>query len=76
MNSRYKLKNPSSKIRLGLVFLILFNLSNYFLTSRQLLSGGVRDGFTGILFGVSAGCLLLGLRLKSRGPGPDGGRCA
>jgi hypothetical protein len=76
MMTRYPLKDPNAMIRLGLVILILFNLCNYVFTSRQIFSEGVRDGFTGLLFGLAAGFLLLGLKVQSRGQGSDDGRCA
>ena len=75
MNSPYRLRNPSTMIRAGLVFLILFNLSSYFLGSRAVVSEGLADGMTGLLFGISAGLLLLGIKVKrDSGPGPANGQ--
>jgi hypothetical protein len=65
MNTRYRLKNPNTMIHVGLVFLILANLWKYVVTSRALLSERLTDGTTGLLFGVSIGCLLLGIWLKN-----------
>ena len=69
--------NPFSVTRIGLVFLILANVSRYFLKRSGSVSESVADGATGFLFGVAIATLLLGVWLKSRrGAPPNGRRCA
>jgi hypothetical protein len=53
-------------IRIGAACLLLANLSHWFLHPATNFWREMVDGITGVLFGVSFGCLLLGARLKSR----------
>lgn len=63
---RKRLKDATLLIRIGAACLLLANLSHWFLHPTADFWRGVVDGMTGVLFGVSFGCLLLGARLKSR----------
>jgi hypothetical protein len=62
----------NATIRTGLVFLILANLAKWFLHPSAGLSERFVDGALGLLFGISIGCLLLGLRRSSCGRLHDG----
>ena len=59
-------KDPDTVIRIGLVFLILASLAHWFLRPGANLSEDFTDGATGFLYGVSIGCVLLGLELNRR----------
>jgi hypothetical protein len=63
---RKRLKDANFMIRVGAAFLLLANLSHWFLHPTADFWRGMVDGMTGVFFGVSFGCLLLGARLKSR----------
>lgn len=66
MNLRNRLKNPGTMMRIGLVCLILAGLSRWFLHPTPVLGQGFLDGTTGLLYGLSIGCLLLSLRRTHR----------
>ena len=53
-------------IRVGLLFLILASAWKYFLHPNSTFSGEFIDGATGLLFGISIGCILLGLMRNGR----------
>jgi uncharacterized membrane protein len=77
MTLRNRLQDHNVLIRIGLVFLILASLWKWFLHPGAHFSAGFIDGATGLLYGVSIGCMLLGLRLKSRRRSPaEGMPCA
>lgn len=77
MYFRERLENPCALIRIGLVFMVLANLSTRFLIPAGDLGQGLADGVMGALFGISFGCLLLGMRLSCRKRrGDRGGPCA
>jgi len=61
MNVLIGLRDPRILIRTGLVFLILASLSRWLLHPNARFSGGLVDMLTGLLYGVSIGCLLLGI---------------
>jgi uncharacterized membrane protein len=63
---RTRLKEPFVLIRIGLVFLILASLSRWFVHPGINISERVTDGVTGLLYGVSIGCMLLGLLWHAR----------
>ena len=78
MYFRDRLKNPCTLIRIGLVLMVLANLSTRFLHPTSDFGQGFADGVMGILFGISFGCLLLGMRLacRQRRGGGGGMPCA
>jgi hypothetical protein len=64
----------NGRIRLGLVFLALASLWRWLVHPGPRLSSGVVDAAAGILYGISIGCMLTGLRLnaiRGVGRGPD-----
>ncbi len=65
--------NTNVLIRIGLVFLILASLWKLFLHPSGNLSADLIDRGTGLLYGVSFGCLLLGLKRNGRGRSTTGG---
>ena len=75
---RKRLKDPNALIRIGMLFLLLASLWRWFLHPTAHFSAGIIDGATGLLYGVSIGCLLLGLKRNGRrrsttDAGPDSG---
>lgn len=66
MTLRTRLKEPCVLIRIGMVFLIYASLSRWFFHPSINFSERVTDGVTGLLYGVSIGCMLLGVRLTAR----------
>lgn len=52
----------NGRIRAGLIFLILASVWRWAVHPGPHLSSGVVDAVGGILYGVSIGCLLTGLR--------------
>jgi hypothetical protein len=52
--------------RVGLLFFTLANFARFFLHPNALFSRWPVDGFVGLLYGVSIGCMLLGIRQKGR----------
>jgi hypothetical protein len=77
MNFRTRLKDHTVVLRIGLVFLILANLSRWFFHASATFSEGFVDFANGLLFGLAIGFLLLSVAMKSRGrSATDDGRCA
>ena len=66
MTLRNRMQGPNILIRVGLVFLILASFWKWFLHPGTHFSAGLIDGVTGLLYGVSIGCMLQGLRWNSR----------
>ena len=73
MALRNRLKDPDVLIRIGLVFLILASLWKWLLHPSANVSAGFIDGGTGLLYGVSIGCLLLGVKRNGRRRSTTGG---
>jgi hypothetical protein len=64
---RNRFENPGTLIRIGMLFLILFNVWNWM--SRYPVahvSPDLMDLISGVLLGVSIGCVLLGIRRNVR----------
>jgi hypothetical protein len=76
MTFRARLKNPDAVQRVGLVFLLLANLSRWFFHASATFSEGFVDLTNGLLFGLAIGFLLLSLAMKRRGRFADDRRCA
>jgi hypothetical protein len=74
MTFRTRLKDQSVVFRSGLLFVILANLSRRFFHPGVTFSEGFVDAFTGLLFGLAIGLLLLSVSMKRRRP--DEKRCA
>ena len=66
MLSRNELKDPAILIRVGMLFLLLASLSKWFWHPSASVPADLADGITGLLYGVSIGCLLLGSKGKRR----------
>ena len=66
MTLRNRLESPRLVLRLGLLFLLLFNLWPRFLPLTFNLGPDSVDAVRGFLFGVSAGLLLWAVRLTCR----------
>lgn len=67
----------NGRIRFGLFFLIAASLWRWFIHPGPRLSPNVVDAVSGVLYGVSIGCLLTGLRanaLRGVGGGQRGSR--
>ncbi|HYQ95907.1 MAG TPA: hypothetical protein VER38_02755 [Candidatus Eisenbacteria bacterium] len=58
MNSKRRL---TPLVRVGLVFLILASLSHWLLRPATTFGRDVADATTGLLYGLSIGCMLLGI---------------
>ncbi|MCU1244356.1 MAG: hypothetical protein JWN02_266 [Acidobacteria bacterium] len=74
MNSRFRLKDLATIIRLGFLSLVLANVARRFLHANAQFSENLVDGFNGLLFGLAIGLLLLGVwrnghRRMGCGPG-------
>ncbi len=65
MTLRNRLKEPNTLMRIGLVCLVLGNLSRFVHPSSNF-PADLIDGMTGLLFGVSIACLLMSIRLRGR----------
>jgi hypothetical protein len=63
MSLRNRLKDPTTSMRAGMVFLILASLARWFLHPSAGLSANVVDATTGLLYGVAIGLLLLSLAM-------------
>lgn len=63
---RKQMKDATLLCRIGAVCLLLANLSHWLLHPTTDFWRGLVDGMTGVLFGISFGCLLLGAKLNSR----------
>ena len=66
MTFRTRFKDYSVVFRGGLLFLILANLSRRFFHPGATFSEGFVDAFTGLLFGLAIGLLLLSVSMKRR----------
>jgi hypothetical protein len=62
MSLRNRLKDRSTLMRIGLVCLLLGNLSHWFLPPTAAFGQGLVDATFGLLIGISIGCLLASLR--------------
>jgi hypothetical protein len=62
MTLRNRLKDHSTLMRIGLVCLLLGNLSHWFLRPTAAFGQDLVDGTFGLLIGISIGCLLASLR--------------
>ncbi|HYJ32562.1 MAG TPA: hypothetical protein VE326_05030 [Candidatus Binatia bacterium] len=66
----------NGRIQLGLLFLVFASLWHWLIHPGSRLSSSVVDAVGGVLYGISIGCMLTGLRLNTlrgvgRGPGSD-----
>ncbi len=61
-----RLKDRSTLMRIGLVCLLLGNLSHWFLHPTAAFGQGLVDATFGLLIGISIGCLLASLRRTER----------
>ena len=68
MTLRNRMRDPSIMMRIGMAFLLVFLLDNYFLHPASFAGGMVE----GTAFGIAVGCLLLSVRLRSRGQSAGG----
>ena len=59
-------EKPAGQIRIGLVFLILASLSRWTLQPVGGLSEPWADAVIGLLYGVSIGLMLIGVRRRGR----------
>ena len=66
MTLKERLKQPSLMMKIGLVFLILANLSHRFLRPGGSFGEGFADAVFGTLMGLAIGCLLVSIRLRVR----------
>ncbi len=74
---RKRVQGLNTLMRIGLVFLILASLWRWFVHPSASFSEGFTDGAAGMLYGVSIGCLLWGVRMNARRrSNPDAGPCA
>ena len=64
MTFKETMKQPSSMMKIGLVFLILANLSHRFVRPGGSFGEGFADGLFGTLMGLAIGCLLVSVRLR------------
>jgi len=61
MTLRQYLKQPGNQLRVGLAFLILASLSRWLLKPANGQLAEWTDGLTGLLYGISIGCMLVGI---------------
>jgi hypothetical protein len=66
MNFHKRAKNFNPVTSIGLVFLIVANVSSYLLKRGGNFSESFVDGMSGFLFGVAIATLLLGIALSVR----------
>lgn len=57
---------PSVVLRLGLIALIVANVSQYLIQRSGALKPDTADALTGFLFGLAIGCLLLATFMKRK----------
>ena len=62
MGFRIQLRSRNTIRVIGLVFLILASVGRWILQPAGAFGPGFVDGTTGLLYGISIGCLLLSLR--------------
>jgi hypothetical protein len=60
------LQDGNTVIRIGLVLLIVSSICRYFLHPSAAVSESLVDWTTGLLYGVTIGCLLLGIAKNTR----------
>jgi len=65
MNPQFRL---TPLIRMGLVFLVLASLAHWLLHPSTVFGKDVADATIGLLYGLSIGCMLLGIWKKRRRP--------
>ena len=66
MNFRNRLKDHNALMRVGMLFLLLASLWRWFSHPSAGFSARLMDGITGLLYGLSIGCLLLALKRNGR----------
>ena len=57
---------PPTVIRLGLVGLVLANLSRWYATKHLVFTEDVTDGLNGFLYGIAIALMLLGIWMQGR----------
>jgi hypothetical protein len=63
---RQRLKDPKVQLRFGYILLILASASRFAFERTTDFSAGFADGATGMLYGMSIGFLLWGIRTTAR----------
>jgi hypothetical protein len=63
---RNMIKDRQTMMSIGMIALILANVSHYLLHPGRPFSGDLIDGIFGMLIGISIGCNLLSLRRHDR----------
>jgi hypothetical protein len=66
MTFKTHLQDPCNTLRIGMFFLILANLSRYFLHPGNGLSEDWTDGITGLFYGLAIATLLLSVIRRRR----------
>ena len=72
MMLKSRMKDPDTMMRIGLVCLVLANLSHFFLHPGGRLGQDLVDGVFGLLIGLTIGCLLVSIWRRGRGDSGDG----
>ncbi len=62
-----RLYGLNTKMKLGLLFMVIAGTSRWFLRLSATLSEQMTDGITGFLYGIAISCLLLGIWRRGRG---------
>jgi hypothetical protein len=73
MSLRSRLNDHGAMIRIGISCLIIANLARRFLHPTTGIWSSLSDGATGVLFGISIGSNLMGVKLAGR-PACAGGK--
>jgi hypothetical protein len=68
-----RFKEPKTMIRTGFIFLILANLSRWFLHPSARLSESWTDGFTGFPYGITIALIITGIWKNGRRRRSQGG---
>lgn len=63
---RKAMKNPDSLLKSGMLFLILFNTTNYVLRRHFAVNEDVTDFASGALLGIAMSLLLLSIWIRGR----------
>jgi hypothetical protein len=66
MTVRKRLQSPAALTRIGMLALLIGLLLNRILHPTPAFSENLIDGARGVLYGISAGCLLLANRTRHR----------